>query len=255
MQGFEELVQEACAADVGGWGFGWLDGRATEERPPWGFSSLLSARLRQVRSALDIDTGGGEVVAGVPVLPARMAVTESWPPNARRARELLGPRGVRVVETRGGEALPFDDESFELVTSRHPICPDWSEIARVLEPGGRYLAQHVGPESAFDLIERFVEVTPEQRTSRHPDGEAAAARTAGLDVLSVRRARCRMEFTDVGAVVYLLRKCVWWVPGFDVDRHGDALRRIDEEIRETGILVAYSARHLVEARKAGCDAA
>ena len=93
-------------------------------------------------------------------------------------------------------------------------------------------------------------MTPEQRLSRHPDGEAAAARAAGLDVLSVRRARCRMEFLDVGAVVYLLRKCVWWVPGFDVDRHGDVLRRIDREIRGTGVLVAHSTRHLVEARRA-----
>ena len=67
-----------------------------------------------------------------------MSVTESWLPNARRARELLGPRGVQVVETSDGEALPFDDEAFELVTSSHPIRPDWEEIARVLEPGGSY---------------------------------------------------------------------------------------------------------------------
>ena len=59
-----------------------------------------------------------------------------------------------------------------------------------------------------------------------------------------------MEYFDVGAVVYILRKCVWWVPGFDVDRHGDALRRIDREIRETGAVAAYSTRHLVEARRA-----
>ena len=92
-------------------------------------------------------------------------------------------------------------------------------------------------------------MTPEQRVSRHPGREAAAAEAAGLDVLSVRRARCRMEFFDVGAVVYILRKCVWWVPDFDVDRYGDALRRIDGEIRRTGVLVAYSTRHLVEAAR------
>ena len=51
MRGFDELIDEACAADVGGWGFGWLDGRATEERPPWGYSRLVAARLPLVRSA------------------------------------------------------------------------------------------------------------------------------------------------------------------------------------------------------------
>jgi hypothetical protein len=28
--------------------------------------------------------------------------------------------------------------------------------------------------------------------------------------------RCRMEFYDVGAIVWILRKCVWWVPDFSV---------------------------------------
>jgi SAM-dependent methyltransferase len=74
-----------------------------------------------------------------------MLVTESWPPNAARARTLLGPRGVRVLETEAGAALPLETERVELVTARHPVRPDWPEIHRVLRPGGRYLAQHVGP--------------------------------------------------------------------------------------------------------------
>lgn len=246
---YEQLVAEARTADVDGWGFGWLAGRATEERPPWGYARLAAARLSRVRSALDVDTGGGEVIAEVPVLPARMCVTESWPPNARRARASLGPRGVEVVETRPEAPLPFGDGSFELVLSRHPVRPDWPEIARVLAPDGRYLAQHVGPESAFDLIERFVEPTPEQRASRLPDTEVAEAEAAGLEVLDVRTARCRMEFHDVGAVVYLLRKCVWWVPGFDVERYDATLRRLDRESRTAGTLVSHSTRHLIEARR------
>ena len=85
---------------------------------------MLAARLGQVRSALDLDTGGGEVVGSAPVLPARMVVTEGWPPNAERARGLLGPRGVEVVETQQDAPLPFPDGTFELVTSRHPVRPD-----------------------------------------------------------------------------------------------------------------------------------
>jgi hypothetical protein len=44
---FDELIAEAEQADVTGWGFGWLDGRATEERPPWGFVPFLSQHLAQ----------------------------------------------------------------------------------------------------------------------------------------------------------------------------------------------------------------
>ena len=62
------------------------------------------------------------------------------------------PRGVEVYETGEGEDLPFPDGSFDLVTSRHPVRPDWEEVHRVLVPGGRYVAQHVGPASAFELM-------------------------------------------------------------------------------------------------------
>jgi SAM-dependent methyltransferase len=245
---FEELVAEAQAVDVSGWGFGWLDGRASEERPPWGYAQLLKQRLPQVASAVDVDTGGGEVLAEMPTLPARMCATESWAPNARRAAELLAPRGVDVVQTREGGPLPFPDAAFELVVSRHPVRPNWAEIARVLTDGGRYLAQHVGPASAFELIEYFLGPLPEHRAGRDPNREAAEAEAAGLTVVDLRTARCRMEFFDIGAVVYILRKCVWWVPDFDVERYSDTLRRLDAQIRSDGSFVAHSTRHLVEAR-------
>lgn len=249
MRSFEELVAEAEAADVTGWGFGWLEGRATEERPPWGYARLLARRLAQVESALDIDTGGGEVLAEAPVLPPTMVATEAWPPNAERARRLLGPRGVRVVEHDDGARLPVPAMHFELVTSRHPVQPDWREITRVLAPGGRYLAQHVGPDSARELSEYFLGPLPDEPDGRDPDREAAAAEAAGLEVLAVRRARCRMELYDVGAVVWTLRKCVWWVPGFTVDAYEEELRTLDAQLRSGRPLVAHSTRHLIEARR------
>lgn len=255
MRTFEDLVGEAAAADVSGWSFDWLTGRATEERPPWGYSRLLAARLAGTGSALDVDTGGGEIIAEVPRLPPRMAVTEGWPPNAERARRRLGHRGVEVVLVEPGRPLPFPDASFELVSSRHPVDPDWPEIARVLADDGTYLAQHVGPASAFDLIEWFLGPLPRERLARDPAQEAAAARAAGLRVVDLRTARCRMEFFDIGAVVYILRKCVWWVPGFTVDRYHDALRRLDHLIRAKGAFVAWSTRTLIEARREPRDGA
>jgi len=248
VKSFDELVAEAVTADVDGWGFSWLDGRASEERPPWGYVRLLAARLARVHSALDIDTGGGEVLAEAPVLPARMVATEGWPPNARRARELLAPRGVEVLETAGA-ALPVPSESFELVSSRHPVAPNWREIHRVLAPGGSYLAQHVGPASAFELIEFFLGPLGPERAARDPDAEAVAAREAGLVVERLERARCRMEFHDVGAVVWILRKCIWWVPDFSVERYESRLRELDALMREAGPFVAHSTRHLIEARR------
>ncbi|MDQ6522089.1 class I SAM-dependent methyltransferase [Nocardioides sp. LHD-245] len=251
MRAFEELVAEAEQADVDGWDFGWLDGRASEERPPWGYARLLAERLAGVGdgAALDLDTGGGEVVAEAPVLPGRTVVTEGWAPNAERARRRLGPRGVEVVEVASGQPLPFPDASFDLVTARHPVAPQWGEIARVLRPGGRYLAQHVGPASAFELIEWFLGPLPVERRARDPEVERAAAEAAGLTVVDLRTARCRIELDDVGAVVWLLRRCVWWVPDFSVERYRDRLRALDERMRTGTPFVAHATRHLVDARR------
>jgi SAM-dependent methyltransferase len=170
---------------VSGWNFDWLDGRATEERPPWRYSRLIASRLPHVASALDIDTGGGEIIAEMPHLPPRMVVTEGWPPNVERARALLSPRGVEVAPVEQGQPLPFPDASFELATSRHPVVPDWSEIARVLVDDGTYLAQHVGPASAFELIEYFLGPLPREDLGRDPDREA----TVHMSVLGGRLAR------------------------------------------------------------------
>ncbi|MFI5714537.1 class I SAM-dependent methyltransferase [Nocardia sp. NPDC051750] len=246
---FEELLEEAAAAPVAGWDFSWLDGRATEQRPSWGYQRLMSARLATVNAALDIQTGGGEVLAEAEKFPPTMAATESWPPNIAKATALLHPRGAVVVADPDEPPLPFADAAFDLVTSRHPATVWWDEIARVLRPGGSYLAQHVGPASAFELVEYFLGPQPAARRKRRPDDEAAAAEAAGLQIVDLRSGRLRMEFNDVGAVVYFLRKVVWMVPGFTIEAHLDRLHRLHDQIRQHGPFVAHSTRTLIQAEK------
>lgn len=246
---FDDLVAEAGTVSVAGWDFSWLDGRATEQRPSWGYQRLMSERLGRARAALDVETGGGEVLAGAAKFPPAMAATESWPPNIAKATRLLHPRGAVVVADSGEPPLPFADEAFDLVVSRHPATVRWAEIARVLAPGGTYLAQHVGPASVFELTEFFLGPQPEARRKRDPEAESADARAAGLDIVDLRSERPRMEFFDIGAVVYFLRKVIWIVPGFTVGGHRDRLRELDERIRRDGVLEAHSSRTLIEARK------
>ncbi|MDT5348945.1 MAG: hypothetical protein QOH91_2232 [Mycobacterium sp.] len=160
---FDELVAEADAVSVAGWDFSWLEGRATEERPSWGYQRLLRGRLVQVQAALDLYTGGGEVLAGAGPFPPTMAATEPWPPNIRTATELLHPLGAVVIATGETPPLPFGNNAFDLVTSRHPSAVWWEEIARVLRPGGAYFAQHVGIIWLRTLIEYFLGPQPPQR--------------------------------------------------------------------------------------------
>lgn len=140
---FEELLAEAAAVDVSGWDFSWLEGRATEERPPWGYQKLMGERI---------------------------------------AAFFHGP----------------------------------------------------GPRGAVD---------------RDPGLARTEAERAGLEVADLRTAELKMEFFDVGAMVYFLRKVVWFAPDFTVEKYRDRLKALHEKIQSDGPFTACSRRFLIEARK------
>ncbi|MCA6091133.1 class I SAM-dependent methyltransferase [Streptomyces sp. SCA3-4] len=247
---FEDLVAEAETVPVEGWDFSWLAGRATEQRPSWGYQRMMGERMGRASAALDIQTGGGEVLAGVPKLPPLVVATESWPPNVAKATRALHPLGAVVVQDEDEPPLPFAAGAFDLVVSRHPVTVWWEEIARVLRPGGTYFSQQVGPASVFELVEYFLGPQPEEvRRKRHPDDARRAAEAAGLEVVDLRSEFLRTEFFDIGAVIYFLRKVIWMVPGFTVDHYADRLRQLHDRIENEGPFVAHTARFLIEARK------
>ncbi len=248
LEAFEDLLAEGEAIPVEGWDFSWFEGRATEERPTWGYSRLLGERMASASAALDIQTGGGEVLAGIPKAPPVLAATESWPPNLEVARRNLAPMGAEVVGVPDEADLPYADGSFDLVVSRHPTVVLWNEIVRVLRPGGTYLSQQIGAGSVVELTEAMMGPQVVDDGWR-PERKAAEAEAAGLVVVDVRGEALRMTFDDIAAVVHFLRKVIWIVPGFTVEQYRPQLAALDDRIRAEGPFVAYSQRVLIEARK------
>jgi SAM-dependent methyltransferase len=248
--GFEELLVEGAEVPVEGWDFSWFAGRATEQRPSWGYARLMGARMAEpsIEAALDVQTGGGEVLAGIPRPPARLAATESWPPNIAIARRNLAKVGATVVECADNADLPFPAETFDLVVSRHPVTTRWDEVARVLKPGGTYFAQHVGAGTVRELTDFMMGPQPVHR-SRRPDLAHTKAESAGLTVVDLRSESLPMRFNDVAAVAVFLRKVIWIVPGFTVDAYRDRLAAMHEHIQSRGPFPAHSERFLIEARK------
>jgi len=245
---FEDLIAEGAAVPAEGWDFSWFDGRASEERPPWGYARMMAERMARAQAALDIQTGGGEVLAKVTQPPPVLAATESWPPNVAIARRNLAPLGAAVAEVADDADLPFPADSFDLVVSRHPVEVDWPEIARVLRPGGTYFSQQVGAGSNRELTDFMMGPQPVSQ-ARSSAVAAAAAEDAGLTVTDLREASLRTVFFDVGAVVYFLRKVLWTVPGFTVAGCREPLRRLHDKIQADGPFVAHAQRFLIEARK------
>ena len=245
---FEQLVAEGDAVPVEGWDFSWFEGRATEERPSWGYARLIAGRMASAAAALDVQTGGGEVLATVPHAPPVLAATESWPPNVAVARRNLCQLSATVVEVDDDADLPFPDASFDLVVSRHPTITRWDEVARVLRPGGTYLSQQVGAGTMHELSEAMLGPF-EPSDARDPDRTRAAAEAAGLSVTRLRPERLRAEFYDIAAVVHFLRKVIWTVPDFSVDAYRDQLAELHDRIESDGAFVAHTQRFLIEAHR------
>jgi SAM-dependent methyltransferase len=248
---FDELIAEAQSAPIDGWDFSWLDGRATEDRPSWHYSDLVAERMGSVATMLDLQSGGGEMLAGLSRWPPLLVATEGYLPNIPVAAGRLRARGGQVVAAHDDRAgLPFGTGHFDLVTSRHPIATWWEEIARVLRPGGTYLSQQVGPQSVGELSTFMMGPFPAS-SARHPEVARQKAEAAGLRVVDLRHERLRTVFHDIGAVVYFLRLVIWIVPGFSVDSFRARLFDLHREIRTNGPFVAHASRFLIEAHKPG----
>jgi SAM-dependent methyltransferase len=240
----EELIAEGEAEPTDGWDFSWFEGRATEERPSWGYLGLITARVATANAVLDVQTGGGEVTAKALPSPARLVATESWWPNVQLASRRLNSRAVAVAD----DVLPFRNASFDLVISRHPVTTPWRDIARVLSPGGTFLSQQVGAGSNRELIDFMMGPQPVSQ-SRSAERHRGLAVAVGLEVVDLRQESQRIQFFDVGAVVFFLRKVLWTVPGFSVGGYKERLVAIHETIERDGAFVSHSERFLIEARK------
>ncbi len=241
-QRYDDLVGEAVGVPITGWEFAWLDGRAVGSEPSWSYPGLARPLLRRAHSLLDLDTGGGELLAELAPLPPHTVAVEGWPPNTPVARDRLAPYGVSVVTE-----LPGGEDEFDLVLSRHGRLPA-EDIARLLRPGGTVLSQQVGSDDLAELNAALGAPEPHAKTWT-AEVAVAALEAAGLAVTDVREERPALVFHDVGAIVYQLRAVPWQVRDFDVRRYDRALRRLDAVIRTEGHFTASAHRFLVAASR------
>jgi hypothetical protein len=240
---YEDLVGEAVGVPITGWEFAWLDGRAVGSEPSWSYPDLVRPLLRRADSLLDLDTGGGELLAELAPLPAHTVAVESWAPNTPVARDRLAPFGASVVTE-----LPGGEEEFDLVLSRHGRLPA-DDVGRLLRRGGTMLSQQVGSDDLAGLNAALGAPAPHPKAWT-AEVAVAALEAAGLVVTDVREERPAVTFHDVGAIVYQLRAVPWQVRDFTPQRYERELRRLHATIRTEGPFTAYAHRFLVSAVRA-----
>jgi SAM-dependent methyltransferase len=107
---------------------------------------------------LDLGSGAGHTALACATRAARVVGVDVTPEMVTTATSLASERGLKNVSFRlaNVEALPFEDASFDVVTSRVSahhyanLTKALAEARRVLKPGGSlFVADSVAPEDAY----------------------------------------------------------------------------------------------------------
>ena len=242
------LAEEAIA-HVHGWDFSHIDGRYEEENNlPWDYASVIREYLTDDMRLLDCETGGGEFLLSLGHPHANTAATEGYPPNVALCRETLLPLGIDFRACDDETALPFEDESFDMLINRHGSY-DPAEIHRVLKPGGLFVTQQVGALNDRELVdmampELHLPIADNDLRHQRPRFEAA-----GFDILRAGEAFGTIAFFDVGAFVWFARIIVWEFPDFSVEKCFDHLLAMQKTIEAQGKVAGKTHRFLIAARK------
>jgi len=243
---YDDLISDALRAPIQGWDFSWLTGRMDRDDLPWDYQALARDAVTKATRLLDIDTGGGELLARLAPLPAAIA-TESYAPNVPIATARLVPLGVDVRAGRAS-ALPVADGDVNLVLNRHGSI-DATETVRVLTPQGVLLTQQVGSRNDLAFNDALGTPPPSPPDAHTLHSTVAELEHVGLVIDQAQEDYPVTRYFDVGAVVFQLRSVPWQVPGFDVRSSEERLRHLDAHIRRTGSFDVKNHRFLVRAHR------
>ena len=200
---------------------------------------------------LDMDTGGGEKLILLKEFaktwPGQVCATEGYKPNVKVARHNLEPIGVDVVEFDRYESLPFQDNSFDLITNRHGDFRV-GELKRILRPGGVFITQQIGAAETISFGSLLDGPEPEYPPIALKD-TVSAFEEAGFEIEEQREFHGKDVFDDIGAIVFVIAMAPWELPGFSVEDYRDRLYRVHRSIKSNGPIDLGCGYYLIVARK------
>jgi ubiquinone/menaquinone biosynthesis C-methylase UbiE len=177
---------------------------ADEAGLAWMLEDLpLSPRDR----VLDIATGTGEFARALSPHVAKVVGLDATEAMLEKARGFVAEAGLDNVELRNGvvQDLPFEDESFDIVSSRYAFHhfadpkPVLSEMVRVCRTGGHIIiVDIVVPDASYGAEYNYYEWLCDQSHTRCLEsGEFQAYfRLFGMEVVSARMRNLEEELVE-----------------------------------------------------------
>ncbi len=156
----------------GMWAAGDFPAVAQRDLWPLGERVVRRAGIRAGEDVLDVACGTGNAAIRAAQAGGRVTGVDLTPELFEAGRRLAAEADVDIKWTEGdAEALPFEDESFDVVLSvlgvmfapRHEVAAH--ELVRVLRPGGRMVLCNWTPDSpisqVFKTLGRYMPPPPE----------------------------------------------------------------------------------------------
>ena len=240
--------QEEKIAHVHGWDFSHIEGRCVEEPLPWDYKTVIREYLNPDMKILDYDTGGGEFLLSLGHPYENTAATEGYPPNVELFRTTLLPLGIDFRPCDDPAAIPFADESFDLILNRHGDIHG-KELFRLLKKGGLFITQQVGDENDQDLVEMVLPHVQKPFPHSNLRTQRKRLEDAGFQILKEAEAFRPMRFYDMGAFVWFARIIQWEFPEFSVERCFSRLLEMQNKLEADGYIEGTVHRYLIVARK------
>lgn len=245
----EQWLQEEHAAHIHGWDFSHIHGRYEEDLGmPWDYEAIVRRYLSDDTKLLDTDTGGGEFLLSLNHPPKNTSATEGYPPNVALCKSVLLPLGIDFREAKDAGRLPFDDCLFDMVINRHGDF-DAEELFRILKPGGLFVTQQVGADNDRRLVDLLLPHTKVPYPEQYLKIATEKFTRAKFEIIQAEEAFPKIRFYDVGALVWFARIIEWEFPCFSVESCFDNLCRVQQILKEKGVIEASTHRFMLVALK------
>ncbi len=231
-----------------GWDFSYIENRMKQDPLSWNYGDIVNTYRRKSQKLLDMGTGDGEFLLKLKHPYENTAVTEAYPPNAALCREKLQPLGIDVRQIVNDDDLPFDNDSFDMILNRHEAY-DVGEVSRILKPQGIFITQQVGGQNNNSLSNRLIDNFIPQFPNHNLNNCVNDLEKAEFKIVFAKEEFPKVEFSDMGAVVYLAKIIEWEFPDFSVERCFDRLYDMYGDFLKGDKIVTYQHRFVIAAYK------
>lgn len=235
--------------EIKGWDFSTLfnTGRMKETPLPWDYSQIVKQHMQQADTMLDMGTGGGEFLSSLVPLPNNTYATEGYEPNVKIAEENLSAYNVKVISCYNDNALPFEDNFFDLIINRHEFYES-KEVYRILKPGGKFITQQVSGNCDDTIINLFGGKMPDEKDWSLQNA-AENLQAAGFEITESTESAGHTLFYDVNALISYIKVINWLIPDFTKEKYSTSLDKVKNIIEQNGYFSSTLDRFLIIAFK------